>query len=83
VIGLPSIDPAAVFSGIPMSTPVTGERQERRLRDLGLTVRRAPLRRDIDTAADLAAVAAEAPGTRTAALAASVGLDRAVTAGVA
>jgi glycosyltransferase A (GT-A) superfamily protein (DUF2064 family) len=66
-----------------MSTPVTGERQERRLRDLGLTVRRAPLRRDIDTAADLAAVAAEAPGTRTAALAAAVGLDRAVTAGVA
>ena len=91
VIGLPPkhpstvrpIDPASVFTGIPMSTPVTGDRQERRLRDLGLTVRRAPRRRDIDTAADLAAVAAEAPGTRTAVLAAALGLDRAVTAGVA
>jgi hypothetical protein len=87
VIGLPSvnvpIDPAAVFTGIPMSTPVTGDRQERRLRALGLTVRRAPVRRDIDTADDLAAVAAEAPGTRTAMLAMALGLDRAVTAGVA
>jgi hypothetical protein len=88
VIGLPSmdpstdlpIDPAAVFTGIPMSTPLTGDRQERRLRDLGLTVRRAAVRRDIDTAADLAAVADEAPGTRTAVLATALGLHRAVSA---
>jgi glycosyltransferase A (GT-A) superfamily protein (DUF2064 family) len=87
VIGLPlmdqHIDHAAVFTGIPMSTPVTGDRQERRLRALGLTVRPGPVRRDIDTAEDLAAVAAEAPGTRTARLAAALGFDRPVTAEVA
>jgi glycosyltransferase A (GT-A) superfamily protein (DUF2064 family) len=65
----------AVFDGIPMSTPVTGAHQQRRLRALGLAVHRAPVRRDIDTAADLAAVAAGAPGTRTAALAAALDLD--------
>jgi glycosyltransferase A (GT-A) superfamily protein (DUF2064 family) len=87
VIGLPpmdqQIDPAAVFTGIPMSTPVTGERQETRLRALGLTVHPAPVRRDIDTAEDLAAVAAEAPRTRTAMLAAALGVDRRLTAEVA
>ena len=75
VIGLAGADPMAVFDGIPMSTPVTGAHQQRRLRALGLAVHRAPVRRDIDTAADLAAVAADAPGTRTAALAAALDLD--------
>jgi glycosyltransferase A (GT-A) superfamily protein (DUF2064 family) len=75
VIGLAGADPMAVFDGIPMSTPVTGAHQQRRLRALGLAVHRAPVRRDIDTAADLVAVAAGAPGTRTAALAAALDLD--------
>jgi glycosyltransferase A (GT-A) superfamily protein (DUF2064 family) len=75
VIGLAGADPMAVFDGIPMSTPVTGAHQRRRLRALGLAVHRAPVRRDIDTAADLAAVAADAPGTRTASLAAALDLD--------
>jgi hypothetical protein len=76
VIGLAGADPARVFAGIPMSTPLTGRRQERRLRVLGLPVDHAPVLRDIDTAADLAAVTAEAPGTRTARLAVALGLDR-------
>jgi len=75
VIGLAAADPVAVFDGIPMSTPMTGAHQQRRLRALGLAVHRAPVRRDIDTAADLVAVAAGAPGTRTAALAAALDLD--------
>jgi hypothetical protein len=75
LIGLAGVDPARVFAGIPMSTPFTGDRQERRLRNLGLSVRHVPRRRDIDTAADLASVAAEAPSTRTARLAAALGLD--------
>jgi uncharacterized protein len=75
VIGLAGVDPAAVFDGIPMSTPATGAHQRRRLRALGLAVHRAPIRRDIDTATDLAVVAAAAPDTRTAALAAGLDLD--------
>jgi hypothetical protein len=75
VIGLAGVDPARVFAGIPMSTPVTGARQERRLRALGLQVRHAPRLRDIDTAADLESVAAEAPRTRTARLAAALGVN--------
>jgi uncharacterized protein len=74
VIGLAGVDPAAVFEGIPMSTPRTGALQRRRLRSLGLAVHPAPTRRDIDTAADLTAVSAAAPTTRTAALAASLDL---------
>jgi len=69
-IGLPGgADPRAVFTGVPMSTPWTGAAQERRLRRLGYEVGAGPVRRDVDTAADLAAVAAAAPGTRTAHLA--------------
>ena len=75
VIGLAAADPVAVFDGIPMSTPMTGAHQQRRLRALGLAVHRAPVHRDIDTAADLVAVAAGAPDTRTAALAAALDLD--------
>jgi glycosyltransferase A (GT-A) superfamily protein (DUF2064 family) len=65
VIGLDGVDPHAVFDGVPMSTAVTGRRQLQRLRALGLTVREAPPRRDIDTAADLDAVCRGAPGLRT------------------
>ena len=83
VIGLDGAEPGAVFGGVPMSTPITGERQEQRLRSLGLAVHHARRLRDIDTVDDLAAVAAEAPATRTAALAAALGLDRSAEAGVA
>jgi uncharacterized protein len=78
VIGLRHADPAAVFTGVPMSTPWTGAAQERRLRLLGYHVVLAPVRRDVDTAADLVAVAAAAPTTRTARLAARLGLWRRV-----
>lgn len=69
VVGLTGYDPEAVFRRVPMSTAVTGARQESRLRSLGFEVVPAAVRRDIDTTADLVAVAAEAPRTRTAALA--------------
>jgi hypothetical protein len=83
VIGLAGVDPMAVFSGIPMSTPVTGERQERRLQALGLSVHRAGRHRDIDDAADLAAVAAAAPATRTARVAEALGSGWPAAANVA
>ncbi len=66
-----------VFDGVPMSTAHTGARQAERLRTLGLTVTMLPRLRDIDTAADAVAVAAEAPDTRTA------GLVRSLFAGAA
>ena len=82
VIGLAGVDPRLVFDGVPMSSPVTGARQRQRLRALGLELHRAPVRRDIDTFADLLEVAAGAPSTRTAAIADA--LDVTVTeAGVA
>jgi len=74
VIGLAGVDPAAVFEGVPMSTPLTGALQRRRLRSLGLAVHRARALRDIDTVADLTEVAVEVPGSRTAAVAASLDL---------
>ena len=64
-IGLHAPNPA-VFLGVPMSTDGTGAAQEARLRSLGLAVSRLDPQRDIDTIADLAAVAGEAPTTRTA-----------------
>lgn len=74
VIGLPACDPAPVFSGVPMSSPGTGVHQRRRLRRLGFEIAMVETRRDIDTPADLAAVAAEAPGTRTAVAARDLGV---------
>jgi hypothetical protein len=71
-IGLPGGDPRPVFAGVPMSTPWTGAAQARRLRGLGYEVVSGPIRRDIDTVADLAHVAAAAPSTRTARLAAEL-----------
>jgi glycosyltransferase A (GT-A) superfamily protein (DUF2064 family) len=69
-IGLPGgVDARAIFTGVPMSTPWTASAQERRLRRLGYEVEAGPVHRDVDTAADLAAVAAAAPGIRTARLA--------------
>ena len=78
-IGLPALAEGghgAVFEGVAMSTTHTGEDQEQRLRRLGFDVSLAGLRRDIDTAADLAEVAGEIPNSRTAAVARRLGLAR-------
>jgi len=77
VIGLPGTDPHAVFGGVPMSTSGTGEAQAERLRSLGLTIARAPIRSDIDTFDDLVEVAAGLPGSRTATVAAAIGIPAA------
>ena len=70
----------AALRGVPMSTPGTGAAQAARLRALGLAVAELPPLRDVDEPADAAAVAAQAPGTRFAAvhrsLSATPGPDR-------
>lgn len=65
-LGLAVPDPR-LLRGVPMSTAHTGAFQRQRLLDAGLRVRRLPVLRDVDTAADAHAVAAAAPGTRFAA----------------
>ncbi|MEU6665701.1 DUF2064 domain-containing protein [Streptomyces sp. NPDC046727] len=65
-LGLAEPDPA-LLRGVPMSTPDTGAVQRRRLVAAGLRVRDLPRLRDVDTAADAAAVAARAPHGRFAA----------------
>ena len=72
VIGLPGTNPGAAFTGVPMSTPLTGQFQRERLRRLGLAVMTVPTLTDIDTMDDLLAVAAGIPGSRTAAVAGSI-----------
>lgn len=62
-VGLRRPDPA-LFHGVPMSEPVTGQAQLERLRGAGLRVRLLPPLRDVDTVVDAAAVAGAAPGTR-------------------
>ncbi|MFD9795865.1 DUF2064 domain-containing protein [Streptomyces sp. NPDC059070] len=62
-LGLAAPDPA-LLRGVPMSVPETGAVQRRRLLEAGLTVRELPQLRDVDTAADVAEVAALAPGGR-------------------
>jgi uncharacterized protein len=69
VIGLPGTDPHDVFRDMPMSTPFTASSQMLRLRELGLDVVSAATSRDIDTVADLEAVAGLIPLTRTGAVA--------------
>jgi len=65
-IGLPRhLDPRKVFRGVPLSTPNA---------TLGAPPVLLPPLRDVDTAADLSAVAAAAPTTRVAALAAMLPL---------
>jgi uncharacterized protein len=56
-----------VFAGVPMSTESTGAIQRDRLVAADLRVRDLPVLRDVDTAADAAAVAALAPQSRFAA----------------
>ncbi|RII13156.1 2-phospho-L-lactate guanylyltransferase [Streptomyces sp. YIM 130001] len=65
-LGLAEPDPA-LLRGIPMSTPTTGALQRERLVTAGLRVRDLPPLRDVDTAADAAAVAKAAPHSRFAA----------------
>lgn len=62
-IGLRRPDPG-VFLGVPMSTSVTGQTQERRLRERALRPRRLPTLRDVDDISDAEAVAELAPETR-------------------
>ncbi|WP_089104505.1 TIGR04282 family arsenosugar biosynthesis glycosyltransferase [Streptomyces hyaluromycini] len=66
-LGLADPDPALLL-GVPMSVPETGAVQRRRLVAAGLRVRDLPRLRDVDTAADAAAVAALVPHGRFAAL---------------
>jgi glycosyltransferase A (GT-A) superfamily protein (DUF2064 family) len=78
VIGWDGGDAAAVFDGVPMSTGQTGRAQLRRLRRLGFLVVPAPVRRDIDTIADLWAVASAAPALETAGVARALGVGELV-----
>ncbi|MFG3340786.1 DUF2064 domain-containing protein [Glycomyces sp. NPDC048151] len=64
-LGLARPHPEA-FTGVPMSSPDTGRLQRRQLEALGLAVADLPVLRDLDDAEDALAVAALAPGTRTA-----------------
>ncbi|MFE2555019.1 DUF2064 domain-containing protein [Streptomyces sp. NPDC059352] len=66
-LGLAVPDPALLL-GVAMSRPDTGAVQFERLRAAGLRVGVLPVLTDVDTAEDARRVAAEAPGTRFAAL---------------
>jgi rSAM/selenodomain-associated transferase 1 len=61
-IGLQGPD-ARAFRDIPMSTSSTAAVQRARLDELGLRCGLLPVMRDVDTFADVVAVAAEAPGS--------------------
>jgi len=80
VIGWRAADPAAMFRGIPMSTPETGRAQEHRIRALGLRLQRAAPKRDIDSIDDLRIVARHHPLLRTARIARSLARPGAVVA---
>ena len=62
-LGLRRPDPALLL-GVPCSLPTTGRAQHDRLRAAGLSVAMLPVLRDVDVAADAAAVASLAPTTR-------------------
>ncbi|MFI8420844.1 DUF2064 domain-containing protein [Streptomyces sp. NPDC085479] len=66
-LGLRSPDPALLL-GVPMSRADTGAVLYGRLRAAGQRIGRLPVLRDVDTAEDARLVAAEATGTRFAAL---------------
>ncbi len=67
--GLGLRDPAhaAALAGVPMSTGQTGRLTAAALRTRGVRIRTLPTLRDVDTVADAAAVAADAPWSRFAA----------------
>ncbi|MFF7146103.1 DUF2064 domain-containing protein [Streptomyces nodosus] len=54
---------ATLVQGVPMSADNTGEVQRRRLVEAGLNVCDLPMLRDVDTAADAAAVATSCPSS--------------------
>ncbi|MFF0767960.1 TIGR04282 family arsenosugar biosynthesis glycosyltransferase [Nonomuraea wenchangensis] len=62
LLGLRRPDPALLL-GVPMSRPDTGKLQLDRLERAGLSVRLLPELTDVDTAADAATVAGQAPGS--------------------
>ncbi|WP_141013775.1 TIGR04282 family arsenosugar biosynthesis glycosyltransferase [Nocardioides sambongensis] len=66
LLGLTDPAAAAAVAGVPMSTEETGRLTHRALTEAGLQVGTAPVLRDIDEVADLAAVAALVGGSRTA-----------------
>ncbi|WP_204058214.1 TIGR04282 family arsenosugar biosynthesis glycosyltransferase [Microbispora corallina] len=72
LLGLRRPAPSALI-GAPMSRPDTGQAVLARLRAAGLDVATLPELTDVDTAADAATVAAEAPHSRFAASLAAVG----------
>jgi|GEM_PF-205456 len=74
LLGLRRPDPSLLL-GVPMSRPTTGAAQLLRLRAAGLSVGILPLLRDVDTADDAAAVAAQAPSSRFAAVLAALGTE--------
>lgn len=63
-LGLRDPHSAAAIARVPMSRPDTGARTVAALRGRGLRVVLLPELRDVDTAADAAAVAAQVPGSR-------------------
>jgi uncharacterized protein len=65
-LGLRTPDPA-VFRGVPMSTPHTGDAQRARLHELRLRTAALPTLRDVDDLDDALAVARTAPDSRFAA----------------
>jgi glycosyltransferase A (GT-A) superfamily protein (DUF2064 family) len=64
LLGLGQPAAAQVLAGIPMSTPRTAFDTRRALVGWGVRVTTAPVLRDVDTVADAAVVAREAPATR-------------------
>ena len=79
-LGLARPDPE-LLRGVPMSTATTGREQRRRMVECGLSVVELPVLRDVDTAADVAEVAARAPGSRFARAAARLGVRPAARSG--
>ncbi|MFG1948256.1 TIGR04282 family arsenosugar biosynthesis glycosyltransferase [Nonomuraea sp. NPDC048826] len=67
LLGMRRPDPELI-RGVPMSHPETGKLQLDRLERAGLSVRLLPELIDVDTAADAVTVAAQAPGSRFAAV---------------
>jgi uncharacterized protein len=67
------VDLDRLLLDVPMSMDTTGAVQLGRLTDAGLRVRMLPVLRDVDTIADIAAVAAAAPASRFAAVARAAG----------
>lgn len=66
---------AAVFHGVPMSSPRTGAAQRERLASLGLATTLLPPLRDIDTFVDALIVARQAPESRFASALAGLRLE--------